>query len=286
MAKRWAIVLIGFFLIGKAEAKLGQTLDEIKKGLNNKELVQVEEETYPKDIIKYRAENVRQETGGFDFVRYSFFKNQVKRGNKCIRINYHKIYERLDEIPLLKSAEAIISKNFESDISKWEEFKSKGFQDDKNVPEEFLGWYGLNGEESFASINERSTDKKFSLTVVCSSPEYSEFEAENKYQSKSLLGKLLHTPSDKTLISIYSNALAGKISKWHFLFEIGVFILSTGIILGGWVFAFGLKNKATWLKIFALVYFVCGLLATALIIKNLFAWLGLLVELLKTNLGK
>ena len=97
MAKRWAIVLIGFFLIGKAEAKLGQTLDEIRKDLNNKELVQVEETNFPEDIILYRVENVRKETGGFDFVRYSFFKDQDKRGNKCIKINYHKIYDRLDE---------------------------------------------------------------------------------------------------------------------------------------------------------------------------------------------
>ena len=119
MAKGWAIVLIGFFLVGKAEAKLGQTLDEIRKDLNNKELVQVEETNFPEDIILYRVENVRKETGGFDFVRYSFFKDQDKRGNKCIKINYHKIYDRLDEIPLLKSTETIISKTFGSDISKW-----------------------------------------------------------------------------------------------------------------------------------------------------------------------
>ena len=205
MNKKWAVLLVGIFFIGKAEAKLGQTLDEIKKGLNNKELIPVEEKTYPKDIIMYRAENVRAETGGFDFVRYSFFKDQEKRGNKCIRVNYHKIYERMDEVPLLKNTESTISKNFGQDISSWEKIKSDGFHEDKNVPEAYLGWYGPCEERAFATISDYSEDKKVSLTIVCNSPEYSEFETKVNYKAKTYLSKLLHIPSDKKNL----NSLSG-----------------------------------------------------------------------------
>jgi len=273
MNKKWAVLLVGIFFIGKAEAKLGQTLDEIKKGLNNKELVPVEEKTYPKDIIMYKAENVRAETGGFDFVRYSFFKDQEKRGNNCIRVNYHKIYEKMDEVPLLKNVESTISKNFGQDISSWEKIKSDCFHEDKNVPEASLGWYGPCEERALATISEYSENKKVSLTVVCNSAEYSEFETEVNYKAKSFLSKLLHIPSDKMLKNIYSNAFAGKTPKHYKIFKSAILIIliiATGSVLGGRLFALGIKLEKKWLKIGALLYFIIGVLATTVIVRVLF----------------
>ena len=273
MNKKWAVLLVGIFFIGKAEAKLGQTLDEIKKGLNNKELVPVEEKTYPKDIIMYKAENVRAETGGFDFVRYSYFKDQEKRGNKCIRVNYHGIYEKMDEVPLLKDFEPTISKNFGQDISSWGKIKSDGFHEDKNVPEAYLGWYGPCEERAFATISEHSENKKVSLTVVCDSAEYSELEAEVNYKAKSFLGKIFHIPSDKMLKNIYSDAFSGKTPKRYKTLRSAILIIGTGSVLGGWLFALGIKLKKKWLKIGALLYFMCGILAT------IFLWRGLSIQI-------
>lgn len=272
-------------LAGTAEARLGETFDEIQKRLGDKKLVPQEETRYPNDVIKFKVENARKETGGFDFVRYSFFKNRNTKTEKCIVVNYHKIYDTLEEAPLLKNSESIVAENFRQPISSWGLIKSDGFNENKNISEEYIEWYGPKGESAFACIEKRPIDGKYSLTIFCISEEYADFVQTKNYEKKSLLGKLLHFPSDKTLINIYSNAISGKISKRYYLFEIGIFILSTGIILGGWLFALGLKIKAKWLKIFALLYFVCGLLATTLIVKNLFVWLGLLIELLKTNLG-
>ena len=283
MNKKWVIILVGFFFTGKAEAKLGQTLDEIKKGLNNKELVSVEEKTYPKDIIMYKAENVRAETGGFDFVRYSFFKDQEKRGNKCIRVNYHKIYVSMDEVPLLKNAESTISKNFGQDISSWKKIKSDGFQEDKNVPEAYLGWYGPCEERAFATISEYSEDKKVSLTIVCNSPEYSEFEAEINYKAKTFLGKCLHIPSDKMLKNIYSDAFSGKTPKRYKTLRSAILIIGTGSVLGGWLFALGIKLKKKWLKIGALLYFMCGILAITFLFRGLSIQIGFLAGQFEKN---
>jgi len=283
MNKKWAILLIGFFFTGKAEAKLGQTLDEIKKGLNNKELVPVEERTYPKDIITYKAKNVRAETEGFDFVRYSFFKDQEKRGNKCIMVNYHGIYEKMDEVPLLKNFESTISKNFGQDISSWEKIKSDGFHEDKNVPEACLWWYGPCEERAFAAIDEYSEDKKVSLTVVCYSAEYSEFAAEVNYKAKSFVGKLLHIPSDKMLKNIYSNAFAGKTPKPYKILESAILIIGTGSVLGGWLFALGIKLKKKWLKIGALLYFMCGILAITFLLRGLSIQIGFLAGQFEKN---
>ena len=283
MNKKWAVLLVGIFFIGKAEAKLGQTLDEIKKGLNNKELVPVEEKKYPKDIIVYKAKNVRAETEGFDFVRYSFFKDQEKRGNKCIMVNYHGIYEKMDEVPLLKNFESTISKNFGQDISSWEKIKSDVFHEDKNVPEACLWWYGPCEERAFTTISEYSEDKKVSLTVVCYSAEYSEFEAKVNYKAKSFLGKLLHIPSDKKLKNIYSNAFAGKTPKHYKTLGLAILIIGTVSVLGGWLFALGIKLKKKWLKIGALLYFICGILATIFLWRGLSIGIGFLAGQFEKN---
>jgi len=99
----WAILLGGLALVGAAQARLGETMQEIEKRVGK-----CEEATYKYPGIRLlRAFN----QSGFTQTDFMFFKMDDPQTAKCVGVLYLKVYSEKDEMISLEDAKKTIQEN-------------------------------------------------------------------------------------------------------------------------------------------------------------------------------
>lgn len=89
MRTLWAILLGGLVLVGTAEARLGETMQQIEKRVGK-----LEEATFKYTGIRlFRAHN----KSGFTQTDYMFFKADDPQTAKCIGAMYLKVFSEGDQ---------------------------------------------------------------------------------------------------------------------------------------------------------------------------------------------
>ena len=152
----WAILLGGLALIGTAEARLGETLEEIEKRLGKLEF---KESRYSHPGLIGGGAYDKE---GFSFIVHSFYKNDGEP-RRCVDIMYSKGYKFLEDITLsLKDAEKIIGENFPGVAMKIIESKTQpvimtfidkgGKEESVTFKEWSVHWAGPTGESADAQV--------------------------------------------------------------------------------------------------------------------------------------
>ena len=92
-------------LLGTAEARLGETIEEIEARVGT--LLMRDNETFPEDCF----DGVAEGQDGFDKIIFTFLKNDSKK--KCARVQYLKFYEKVGDINMrFEDAKKILEENF------------------------------------------------------------------------------------------------------------------------------------------------------------------------------
>jgi len=105
MRTLWAILLGGLTLIGSAEARLGETMEEIEKRLGT---LEIRGDKKNPDLLYGIARNKR----GVDAIHFYFYKNDIKPA-RCVKVLYGKGYNSADEIALTpKDAREMVEETF------------------------------------------------------------------------------------------------------------------------------------------------------------------------------
>ena len=103
MKSIWAILLGGLALIGTAEARLGQTIEQVQKDLGPLKLQ--EDGLYPSELLFGVAHN--QE--GFNDLYFQF----LKTNKRCVTTRYGKYYKNLADVTLgFLDAKKVVQKAF------------------------------------------------------------------------------------------------------------------------------------------------------------------------------
>ena len=100
----WVFLWGGLAIIGTAEARLGETIEEIEKRLGT--LHTEDHFTYPEDCFQGTVEG----RGGFDKIVHTFFKKDSEK--RCVSIIYLKGFEKIEDAYRFEDAKKLLKKNF------------------------------------------------------------------------------------------------------------------------------------------------------------------------------
>jgi len=122
MRTLWAILLGGLALVGTAEARLGETIEEIEKRVGE---LEIRDDKKNPDLLYGIARNKR----GVDAINFYFYKSDIKPA-RCVKVLYGKGYKSADEISLTpKDGRELVEETFPK-YAKLEILKQEGVSGD------------------------------------------------------------------------------------------------------------------------------------------------------------
>jgi len=154
-------------LLGTAEARLGETYEEVEKRLGVLEVVTSE---YP-ELIKARID----ERGGFSAIVFYFFKDTENKPTTCCFVQYMKTSDDIEKIGFTpKDAGVLLAKNFPNPASAMEIKVAEGVAKDQAVRETWtIIWQGAKGENAVAELRRKGEWAIYSVT--CTSSGFNDF---------------------------------------------------------------------------------------------------------------
>lgn len=187
MKNYWVILLGGLVFLEKAEARLGETAEQIISRTGTGSLYA--DPSNQDDLVTIQISDF----GGFDAIFFSFFRTKDRKGpsvdladfsGKCIAVSYVKYYPDWEAIKAArKFAGGLLLENYPDASTHMHIVNSDGISGD--VPEGRIWsvrWKGKNGETADADVA-AGIDNMPRLNMDCRSAEYVKFliqKIENK----------------------------------------------------------------------------------------------------------
>jgi hypothetical protein len=158
-------------LLGTAEARLGETTEEIEKRVGSLKLQP--DPRYPEELLDGKV--IR--SAGFDWIKYTFLKKDAPP-QKCVKIFFYKSYKTRLEVEFTpKEVGELLLKNFPDPASAMKIKESRGIVGDVATDLAWeVVWEGERGERARAELKEDEGEWTFCLWVE--SPSFTAWKAE------------------------------------------------------------------------------------------------------------
>lgn len=139
-----SLALLG--LLGTAEARLGETIEEIEARVGT--LLVRDNKVFPEDC----SDGVAEGQGGFDKILFTFFKNDPKK--KCVRVQYLKYFEKVGDVNMrFEDAKKLLDKNFPGSKPALDRASLKGIHNGEQTDDFWeAGWEARSGAGAFSSV--------------------------------------------------------------------------------------------------------------------------------------
>jgi len=157
-----------------ADARLGETYDQIEQRLGVNLLNTRKEKLYDDQVIEMEAKHV----GGFDTIVFLFFRDDNNKPKTCVAISYFKFSAKKEDIEFTpQDVGTLLAKNYTNPDLDMRIKRSEGIVGDQAVAEKWSAeWEGKNGEWACAR---KGVDQKSRLPyffhLQCISKEWSDY---------------------------------------------------------------------------------------------------------------
>ena len=172
----------------KAEARLGETYEEIEQRFGKGALIQDTDPLFPSEVASFFARNI----GGFNSIDYKFIKDKDGKLGKCTYITYTKYYKKNETTDLTpftpRDAGELILKNFPNPATQLKISESIGVVGDIAASKTWkIEWVGINGDTASAE-NKQDQDRE-TFRVKCCTAEWERFLTKRIMEIKGALDR-------------------------------------------------------------------------------------------------
>jgi len=187
MKALWSIFLGGLVLVGKAEARLGESYETIRSRVGDLKLSA--DHDYPLELVEAKCMDV----AGFSTITFVFFRTKGGSDSQitisdisgnCVGVYYGKYYKKWNEVEMApKDVGELLAKNFPDPATSMQIVKSDGISGDIATSRLWnVRWIGAHGEYAEGGVR-ASSEYTPTFYVVCWSAELKKFN-DNKYEEE------------------------------------------------------------------------------------------------------
>jgi len=176
MRTLWAILLGGLAFIGTAEARLGETMEEIEKRVGALQIR--DDKIFPEDCLNGVAEG----QGGFDKIIFTFFKADSEK--KCVNVQYIKYSETLEGLGFkFEDAKKLLEKNFSGTRPALDRSSTQGIRNGEQESDLWEASWELRTGAGATSSVYFAEGQMYVFSFACSDARFGEFMVKG-YEKK------------------------------------------------------------------------------------------------------